>query len=245
MKNKEESVYGEIDANKIRAILFDVDGTLSDTDDRLVDRITSMLAPISWLFKDQNPKKFARRLVMALETPGNFLYHLADRFGIDVYIAKYYKRIKSKRIDKKIRKGKYWIIPGIREMLEALNDHYPLGVVSARDAASTREFLDYFELTKFFQVIVTAQTCHYTKPFPDPILYAAKALEENPENCLMVGDTIVDIKSGKSAGAQTIGVLCGFGTEKELKRVEPDMILSTTKQVSEILLRRSSVDDRK
>lgn len=235
-------IHGEIDTTKIEAILFDVDGTLSNTDDRLVDRIASVLAPVSWLFKDRNPKKFTRRLVMAVETPGNFLYHLADRFGIDAHFAKYYKLLTAKGLIKKISKEKYWIIPGVREMLLSLYDHYPLGVVSARDAGSTREFLDFFELTQFFQVIVTAQTCHHTKPFPDPIFYAAKSLEVNPENCLMVGDTIVDIQSGKSAGTQTVGVLCGFGTAKELKRVGADMILSSTKLIGEILFVNSPKD---
>jgi len=51
----------------------------------------------------------------------------------------------------------------------------------------------------------------------------------------MVGDTIVDIKSGKSAGAQTVAVLCGFGTEKELKRVGADLILSAAPDIQSIL----------
>jgi HAD superfamily hydrolase (TIGR01549 family) len=242
MNENEKLDFVRIDPTKIKAILFDVDGTLSDTDDRLVDRFVKFLRPASWLFKDRNPKKFSRRLVMALETPGNFLYHLADRFGIDVYLAKYYKHIKARRIDKKIRQGKYWIIPGVREMLGELFEHYPLGVVSARDAASTKEFLDFFDLTQFFKVIVTAQTCHYTKPFPDPILYAAKALGEPPENCLMVGDTIVDIQSGKSAGAQTIGVLCGFGRAKELERVGADLVLSSTVEITDILLTNNTAE---
>lgn len=236
MNESNKLVYGGIDTSRIKAIIFDVDGTLSNTDDRMVDWLVNVLNPISWLFRDRNPKRFSRRLVMAVETPGNFIYHLADRFGIDRYIAKYYKRIKSKKIDKKIEEGKFWIIPGVREMLATLFTRYPLGVVSARDGASTREFLDFFELTQYFQVIVTAQTCNYTKPFPDPILYASKALGEIPENCLMVGDTIVDIQSGKSAGTQTVGVLCGFGTAKELKRVGADMILPSTVMMTDILL---------
>src|SRR5450756_1035468 len=85
---------------------------------------------------------------------------------------------------------------------------YPLAVISARDARSTHLFLDQFELTPFFQVIVTGQTAEHTKPYPDPVLFAAQALKVPPESCLMVGDTPVDIRAGKTAGAQTVGVLC-------------------------------------
>jgi len=237
------SIIGRINQSRIKAILFDVDGTLSDTDDRMVDRLSKLFLPISWLFIDRNPKNFSRRLVMAMETPGNFLYHLADRIGIDSFFAKYYKYIQAKRIDQNIRKGKFWIIPGVQEMLETLYTLYPLGVVSARDATSTREFLDHFDLTKFFQVVVTAQTCRYTKPFPDPVLHASKALEVLPEDCLMVGDTIVDVKSGKSAGTQTVGVLCGFGTLRELRRVDADMILPSTIMLKDFLLNTKPTDN--
>ena len=44
----------------------------------------------------------------------------------------------------------------------------------------------------------------------------------------MIGDTTVDMHAGKSAGAQTIGVLCGFGHRKELLRAGADVILETT-----------------
>ena len=67
------------------------------------------------------------------------------------------------------------------------------------------------------------------------MVYAAQALGKAPEDCVMVGDTIVDVKSGKSAGAQTIAVLCGFGTEKELTRVGADLILPTTPDIQSYL----------
>jgi N-acetyl-D-muramate 6-phosphate phosphatase len=52
---------------------------------------------------------------------------------------------------------------------------------------------------------------------------------------LMVGDTTVDIHAGRSAGAQTAGVLCGFGEEKELRGAGADHILSTTADLRSLL----------
>jgi phosphoglycolate phosphatase len=52
----------------------------------------------------------------------------------------------------------------------------------------------------------------------------------------MVGDTSVDIRAGKAAGAQTAGVLCGFGQEAELRRMGADLILPTTPLLVEALL---------
>ncbi len=51
----------------------------------------------------------------------------------------------------------------------------------------------------------------------------------------MIGDTTVDIQAGRAAGAQTIGVLCGFGEEEELRRKGADMILTETAEVIQVL----------
>ena len=51
----------------------------------------------------------------------------------------------------------------------------------------------------------------------------------------MIGDTTVDMRAGKSAGAQTVGVLCGFGEEIELNQMGADVILEDTTKLLKIL----------
>jgi phosphoglycolate phosphatase-like HAD superfamily hydrolase len=51
----------------------------------------------------------------------------------------------------------------------------------------------------------------------------------------MIGDTTVDILAGRAAGAQTVGVLCGFGEEEELQRAGADLILPGTSALVSIL----------
>jgi phosphoglycolate phosphatase-like HAD superfamily hydrolase len=127
------------------------------------------------------------------------------------------------------------MIPGVDEMLAVLKGRYPMAVVSARHEKSTMHFLEQFDLVKYFDVIVTGLSAPHTKPFPDPIFLAAEKLGVKPMECLMVGDTTVDIRAGKSAGAQTLGVLCGFGEEKELLDMGADLILSNTHQIVDVL----------
>jgi phosphoglycolate phosphatase len=52
----------------------------------------------------------------------------------------------------------------------------------------------------------------------------------------MVGDTTVDIRAARAAGAQSVGVLCGFGERDELERAGANLILESTAQIPEILL---------
>ena len=221
-----------LDLSRIRAICFDVDGTLSDTDDMFVRKIESGLRPFRFLFRNQDVHCAARRLVMWSEAPGNFLVGVPDTLHLDDEMAGVMEWLNRHRP----RPMKHFLlIPGVKEMLQTLHGQYPLAVVSARDENSTRLFLDQFMLAGFFRVIVTGQTAEHTKPYPDPIFYAANAMNVPPEACLMVGDTTVDIRAGRKAGAQTVGVLCGFGEEPELRQRGADLILAATPDLVQAL----------
>jgi len=218
-----------LDLQRIHALCFDVDGTLSDTDDMYIQKVARFLP--RFLFKD--PQKAARRFVMWVESPGNALIGLPDVFGLDDEMLRLWEWLNRHRP----RPMKHFmLVPGVKEMLERLHGKYPLAVVSARDDRSTREFLAQFELTGYFDEIVTAITAEHTKPYPDPILYAAQKMGVAAENCLMIGDTTVDIRAGKAAGTQTVGVLCGFGERAELERRGTDLILNTTAELADVLL---------
>ncbi len=220
-----------LELSRIRALCFDVDGTLSDTDDLYVQRLTGLLRPLSLLTFDVS--HLARRLVMWMEAPGNALLGLADTLGIDDEIAALINWMSRRR--KKAWK-KFLLVPGVDDMLAALHGRYPMAVVSARDEASTLRFLEQFNLTAYFEVIVTALSAEHTKPYPDPVLLAAQRMGVDARHCLMIGDTTVDIRAGKKAGAQTVGVLCGFGEAHELSRLGADLILASTPELKDILL---------
>jgi HAD superfamily hydrolase (TIGR01549 family) len=221
-----------LDVSIVRLIIFDVDGTLSDTDDLFVQKLERLLHPLRFLFRDKNTRRVARKLVMAAEAPGNFLMGIPDSLGVDNMIASLVERFNQRRSHPR---RDFLLIPDVKEMLQELSRRYPLAIVSARAESVTRLFLERFDLAPFFKLIVTAQTVEHTKPWPDPILYVAQKLEIMPESCLMVGDTSVDIRAGKAAGTQTIGVLCGFGERGELIRSGADLILHTTADLLQVL----------
>jgi phosphoglycolate phosphatase-like HAD superfamily hydrolase len=223
----------QLDISRIKALCFDVDGTLSDTDDHFKQIIERLLTPVKFFLPNQDPGPIARKLVMLSESPGNFLMGIPDKFGIDDELAAIgdflYRQGHRKT-------GGFLLIPGIRNTLEKLKNHYPMSIVSARGAISTNYFLNQFNLRPFFDFIVTAHTCEYTKPYPDPINWAARQMNIKPEEFLMIGDTTIDIRSAKAAGAQSVGVLCGFGQEEELHQSGADLILESTSLLADVLL---------
>ncbi|RPH61785.1 MAG: HAD family hydrolase [Chloroflexi bacterium] len=221
-----------LDLNRIQALCFDVDGTLNDTDDQFAEQAERLLQPLRFLLPGRDARRAARRLVMWAEAPGNALVGLPDWLGIDDEMARLVNFINRRR---KRRFKTFRPIPGVVEMLERLHTKYPLSVVSARDVESTTEFLRHSGLDKYFICVAGALTAKHTKPYPDPIYWAAERMGVKAENCLMIGDTTVDIRAGKAAGAQTVGVLCGFGEENELRRKGADEILKMTPELAGLL----------
>ena len=222
-----------LDKNKIQALCFDVDGTLSDTDDQYVLKFEKLFRLVKFLFKEQDAHHAARRFVMWSESPGNMLMGIPDRLGLDDEIATFIDWATRHR---PLPLKHFMLIDGVKEMLSALQGKYPMAVVTARGEEGTMQFLRQYDLLPFFDVVVTALTAEHTKPYPDPIIYAAQVMGVAPENCLMIGDTTVDIRAGKAAGTQTVGVLCGFGEEPELRKHGADLILKTTASLHEDLL---------
>jgi phosphoglycolate phosphatase-like HAD superfamily hydrolase len=223
-----------LNVSRIRGICFDLDGTLSDTDDEFVLRLNRWLFPVGYLFPTWDSLSFARRVVMASETPATFLHILPDRFRIDGKISLIGDYLYRKGIRRSVRP--FSLIPGIVEMLEQLSSRYLLGIVSSRGKMSVQSFLAQFNLGSYFASVVTAQTCERVKPHPGPILWAAKEMNITPQECLMVGDTTVDILAGRLAGAQTVGVLCGFGEAKELLDSGADLIVEATPDLVRFVL---------
>ncbi len=215
-----------LNISRIQAICFDVDGTLRDTDDQMVARMTAVLGRFPAMLLGGSPAELARRLVMKMERPGNLLQAFFDRLGFDQHFSSLLDDFSGGSAAH--RSGAQSMIIGVPEMLASLSSRYPLAVVSASSARASQVFLEMHQLSRFFKVVVTGGTCRRTKPHPEPVLYAARFLGVPPESCLMVGDTTVDIRAGRSAGAQTVGVLCGFGEPDELARAGADLILAAT-----------------
>ena len=221
-----------IETDRIRAICFDIDGTLSDTDNQMITRIEPWFKPLRLIFSHYKVHKFIRRIVMGVEAPVNVVYGLLDRLGLDLVLIKIMTQYSGKGFRKK---RAFLLMTGVKKTLEILSDRFPLAIISARDEASAREFLSEFHLESFFKVVVTSQTCPHTKPFPDQLIYAARLMNICPEDCLMVGDSPIDIRTGQRAGAQTVGVLCGFGTRKELIHAGADLIIPHTSDLIDYL----------
>jgi HAD superfamily hydrolase (TIGR01509 family) len=223
-----------LDPGRVRAILFDLDGTIADSDDTVVQRLAALLRPFFSLRKIHNERKSARRLVMAADTPLNAFLSFLDRYSLDEWIHPLSNALHHLRGETEIRDAR--LIPGVAEALDRLAARYPLALVTAREKYGADALQRALQIQAFFRCVATAGTCRRSKPHPAPVLWAADRLGLAPRDCLMVGDTPVDIRAGCAAGTQTVGVLCGFGERDELLRAGADLVLDSTADLPGVLL---------
>lgn len=216
-----------------RAILFDLDGTLLDTDDVLVEQIARRMCPFPFMCRLYDSKKLARRLVMTGEKPISLLSGVLGAIGLEdkAYALAEWLRVVSGRREPE----RYVTVQGVIQFIKEASQEYDLGITTTRSRQDTEAFLKKFELEGYFKAVVTRQDVKKLKPHPESIRKAAAEIGCAPEQCIVVGDTTMDLRAGKKAGALTVGVLCGFGERTDLERIAPDLIVDSTAQLGEHL----------
>ncbi|MGQ9598016.1 MAG: AI-2E family transporter [Anaerolineae bacterium] len=223
----------ELYPGEVDAVLFDLDGTLVETDDQAVENLARRLRIIRWLLPKRDPSRVARHFLMAWEGPVTRLLRLLDYVGLDdemLSVVTWLRHARGVHSAAEFRP-----VDGIGEMMHDLHRRYHLAIVTTRSRREAEAFLRQQGFTDLVQVIVGRDDTRRSKPHPSPIRCAAEQLGVPVERCLMVGDTTADIKAARMARAYAAGVLCGFGTEDELKRAGADLILKTTSELKDWL----------
>lgn len=233
-----------LDLSRVHALCFDIDGTLSDTDDHLVARLAALLDALP-LVSGRRAERLARQAVMLAETPVHAAYAGLDALGLDVPLGSLRERLgRIKRLGTDPAHTRnvaaadelpHEMVAGVQQMIHTLAAHFPMCTISTGGAPRVERFLQHYGVRQHFVQVIGAQTTRRMKPHPEPLLFAARSMGVEPAHCLMIGDTTIDIRTGTAAGAQTVGVLCGFGTEAELRQAGAHLVLPTTSDLLQVL----------
>jgi phosphoglycolate phosphatase-like HAD superfamily hydrolase len=90
-------------------------------------------------------------------------------------------------------------------------------------------------LEKYFAEVITALDACSPKPSPEALVECARRLGVKTSECVFVGDSVVDVKAGKNAGAWTVAVLSGIFSREELETEKPDLILENVNDLEDFL----------
>lgn len=218
-----------MDIKNLRLIVFDIDGTLAETDDYYVDKSAVLLRKVFPFISRNSMERAVRLPIMAGETMLHSVYRLLDLVGLDKAISKIHSKVSVKK------EYNYHEVCGMRKTLQTLSEKYIIGIITSGGYRSTQAFLEKFDLKKIISYIISAEDCKYIKPHPMPLIKIAEAANVLPENCILVGDTIFDILCAKRAGAYSAAVKTGFDTERFLKFYKADFILDSVNDLPELL----------
>ena len=229
----EEEEVAEVYPGEIDAILFDLDGTLIETDDHAVAALARRLQPLQRILPKRDPERVARRFLMAGESYASRILALLDRVGLDDDVLGVGSRLRQMR--GLCTSPDFHPVDGTIEMLNDLSRRYYIGLVTSRSHGEAQTFLDQQGLVELIQVVVGRDDTWRIKPHPSPVHHAADLLGVRVDRCLLVGDSVVDIEAARAAGARSAGVLCGFGSQDQLERAGADLILATTGELADWL----------
>jgi phosphoglycolate phosphatase len=215
----------------IEAIFFDLDGTLVETDEMAVVRLARRIRPI--LRNRSEP--LARWLLMKAETPGNLFITGLDVLGLDERMMGFTDRLRRRR-------GVYpayefHLVEGVEKLIETLKSRYQIALVTSRSRHHIDQFMSRFpSIASAFATTCGLQDSRRLKPHPAPVQLAADRLKVPVANCVMVGDTTVDVMAARRAGAWSAAVLCGFGQRRELERAGAHVVVDSTADLRKLLV---------
>jgi len=128
------------------------------------------------------------------------------------------------------------LYPGVKEGMEYMKaEGYKLGCVTNKDAQFTLPILKTLGIHDDFEIIVCGDTLSKKKPDPLPLLHSAEQLGVKPENAMMLGDSISDVKASRAAGFQITCMSYGYNHGVDINEANPDAVIDSMAELSDIL----------
>lgn len=208
---------------KLTTILFDLDGTLINTNDLIIE---SFLHTLNHYY----PGKYEKEDVLPFMGPTlTETFSSMDPEKTEEMIT-VYRKFNHEQHDLLVKE-----FDTVYETVRTLKENgFKLGIVTTKILDTTRMGLDLTNLGQFFEVVVTMDDVTHAKPDPEPVLLALEKLGSLPEESIMIGDNHHDIDAGKNAGTLTAGVAWSAKGAEHLMGYKPDYMLNRMSDLLEI-----------
>jgi phosphoglycolate phosphatase len=216
-----------------KLIMIDVDGTLVDSVPDLafcVDETMKKLGHTPWgetlvrqWVGNGVPKLVERSLTGKLEGKVN----KADYDRAYPVFLELYKNNTSKRSH---------LYSGVLEGLDYLQERgYKLGCVTNKARAFTHPLLKDLGIFKRFELVISGDDLERKKPDPLPLLRASQHFGVEPTECLMIGDSISDVKAARAAKFNIICMSYGYNHGNDIANANPDVVIDSMVELKNYL----------
>lgn len=208
-------------ANGNQAVLFDLDGTILDTNELIIQSFMHAL-------KGTVPEDFDRlHIIPHMGMPlVEQLQLLSGKVDIEEY-AVAYREYNYRKHDEMVT-----LFPGVSATVRQLKQHgIKVGIVTTKRRPMTERALRMFGLYDQMDAIVTLDDVEHAKPHPEPVLKAMDAVGAEPSRTCMVGDSPFDIEAARRAGVTPVGVAWSLKGDAVLRQAGAAHILDTIDQL--------------
>ncbi len=214
---------------KYKAIFFDLDGTLTNPEEGIVNSIR--FAAEFYGLKNVEELKPGFRKYIGPPLLDTFIELLGpDVEQAEAAVAKYRERFAP------IGLYENEIYPGVKQTLEKLKSMgYILCTASSKPQKFVDTILEHFEIKKYFDFVGGATMDGRISKKEDVIDYVLKETGFAPAQVLMVGDRMFDLEGAAEFGMDAVGVLYGFGTREELEKCKNIAIIENISELINIL----------
>lgn len=209
-------------------VLFDLDGTLTDPKDGILN---SILYALKWLgIKEGNLNRLLKFIGPPLKDSFMEYYGLEEATAVHA-IEKYREYFSAKGIFENK------VYPGIPELLEELSAlGKTLVLATSKPTTFAQRILDHFDLASYFYFTVGSNLDGSRSRKSEVIAYALNEISLPTHfKAVMIGDRKYDIIGAKESGIDSIGVLYGYGSEQELKIENPTHVVDSVNDLKAIL----------
>ncbi|MEW9124017.1 MAG: pyrophosphatase PpaX [Thermotaleaceae bacterium] len=204
----------------LKYILFDLDGTLLDTNELIIQSFKHT-------YQEHLQKDVPREYI--LQSFGEPLYTTLEREFEDCAqeALDTYRSFQMARFETYIT-----MHLGVKEALETLaSKGYKLGVVTSRLNDSALKGLRHFDLENYFDVIIGADDTEKHKPDPTPALMALEAMGGTAKEALLVGDSPFDIQCAQNGGLLSVAVSWSALPRDLYMQYHPDHVVDTMEEL--------------
>ena len=212
--------------NNIKLIVFDLDGTLVSSHKNIYLATLKAFDELK-IDAEIEEKEFFKNIGLHFkEIFQNLMIRVVDidKF-ISIYKEFYFDFINESKI-----------YPSVESTLLILKKKgYKISLLTTKGEDQAVKIINYLGLGKYFDLITGRKKGFKIKPHPEPLLNICEHFDIAPEQTLIVGDTELDIRCGKSANAYTCGVTFGYRTIEQIKEEKPDFIIDKFNKLTEIL----------
>lgn len=212
----------------IEAIIFDMDGTLVDTEpfNTEIEKRQFSLNQIS--VSEEEHQKY-------LGTASEVMWReIAERHHLKIPVNELIEQNHDESLRHFAAIDEIPVMPGLIDLLEKLRaKNFPMAVASSSSPELIDLILSRTNLKKYFQVIISTSEVGKSKPEPDVFLLAAENLGMNPVNCLVVEDSSNGIKAAQAAGMRCVAYE-GPGADRQ-KLNQANAVISNYSQLETLL----------